>query len=214
MRLALLFLLSMVYTVPALAQQGGELLWWVTNQTYPKLTEEQELLGETVTIPPTPPYVAGADENPFPVVKKPEPIQQQFFEEPVEVAQVDLKLEEANRVLERIRSYIAQNRVVQPNIQEVDISGYLKGVTGPQVLMNGTWQGVGANITVTSSQHQEFANLVAQLRGLSPVLLEELSRDFKTLEGGSSVILLTIKSITPSVVTLQDKDNKIYKINH
>ena len=199
-------LASLFLPVAALAQSSGELLWWVAQ---PSATVSLQQSPQTRVV--TPPFAGEA--NPYPIFQPApavvRPVVPQITPQQQEQMERDRK---AKELLREIRSYIASNRAFSPDMQEIKISGYLKGPNGPMVLIKNHWLQENATVAVNLAEQVEFQQMLMRLRSLSPSVYSLVAGEVATVEQDRQDFSLTIHTITPEEVIMKDKHQRTYTI--
>ena len=173
--------------------KADELLWRVTNENDSEISPEYNL--EPNPFPTTPePYVA-------PVVEE----EEEETVDPAAIAGADL--------LEKIRRFLASDKISEPNVSTIRVQGLLKGKKSLSVLIRNKWRKEGDSIRVPAKQLGAFKRLAGELEVTSPELWATIQAEVDQKVEGIESFKLIITEVKEDSVTLEDPSGESYVIS-
>lgn len=177
-----------VWAVPTMAD---ELLWRATSDEKPEKV----------------PAYKGA-QNPFPQFERPT----YLFEEAEE--KVDPSIEAARQTAAQLRELIRRGDFATPKIYRVEISGFLHGPAGPEVLISKVWYSEGDQVQVPSEKTDQFTNLMRELKSLDEDQHRTLEQEVESQLQNRQTFQLNIQDINKETVILTDYRGRRYSVEN
>lgn len=151
------------------------------------------------------------DKSPFPQKDPPKEI----VAKPVEVKQPRLTSREmkAAELLGEIRTLLSQDDVFNPDVQDIEVEGFIDSSKGRKILIDNRWVHEGGDILVAMKASSVLFGLVSELEGIDPNLASVMRSKINNKVSDTGVISLKISKISEDEVMFVDDYGRSHVIN-